>query len=63
VSVVCWVLSGMHNAFICLSEQFYGVYVIVCDLETSAMRHPRPNIGRCATERDTNQTDTIFIFH
>ena len=63
VSVVCWVLGGIHNASVCHSEQFYGVCVIICDIEISAMRHPRPNIGCCATERYTHQNDTIFIFH
>lgn len=27
------------------------------------MRHPTPSIGCCATERDTYQSDTIFILH
>jgi hypothetical protein len=63
VSAVCCVGIDINNASICRSEHFYRVYVIVCDLEISAMRRPRPCIGCSATERDTYQNDTIFIFH
>lgn len=59
VSVVCCVLSDVHNASICRSEQFYGVCVIVCDLETSAMRHPRPSKGCCATDRHISNWNNI----
>jgi len=62
VYVVCCILSGINNASICHSEQFYGFCETVCDVETSAVRHPRHSIGSCATERNTYQTDTIFIF-
>jgi hypothetical protein len=39
-----------------------GVYLIVCDLETSTVRRPRPYLGSCTTEgRYDLQVFLIFI--
>jgi len=47
VSSVCCVVTGLCNKLITRSEGSYRVCVclIVCDLETSIMRLPRPDLG------------------
>jgi hypothetical protein len=52
VSCECCVLSGrgLCAGLITHPEESYRlcVYLIVCDLETSTMRRPRPELGCCA---------------
>jgi hypothetical protein len=56
VSSECCVLSGrgLWDKLITCSEESYWLCVclIVCDLETSVMRQPRPELGCCATGRE-----------
>ena len=50
----CRVLSGrgLCDELITRPEEAYQLYcVIVCVLETSKMRKPRPALGRCATKQ------------
>jgi len=50
----CCVLSGrgLCDELITRPEEAYQLYcVIVCVLETSKMRKPRPALGRCATKQ------------
>jgi hypothetical protein len=53
VSCECCVSSGrgLCDGLIIHSEEAYRLCecVIVCDLETSRMRRPRPELGCCAT--------------
>jgi len=49
----CCVLSGrgLCNKLITCPEESYQLGgVVVCDLETSSVRRPRPVLGRSATE-------------
>jgi len=48
----CCVLSGrgLSDALITRPEESYRLWcVVVCDLETSRMRRPRPALGRSST--------------
>ena len=59
--VVCCVGSGLCDELGTLSEKSYRmrvcvcvfvcVYVSLCDLETSTMRQPRPDLGFCAPKK------------
>jgi hypothetical protein len=53
---VCCVGNELCDGLITLSEEFYQARAcvcvsIVCDLETSTLRWPRPVLGSCATKR------------
>jgi hypothetical protein len=58
VACECGVLSGIGlcEGLITCPEESYRLFVclslIVCDLETSTMRRPRPELGCCATGRE-----------
>jgi len=60
IFVVCCVGSRLSDELIAHSEESYRmrahacVCLIVCDLETSAMRWPRFDSGCCATESKRN---------
>ena len=50
----CCVGSVLCEGLITLSEEFYHAHPrvsIVCDLETSTLRWPRPVSGSCATKK------------
>ena len=53
--VVCCVGSGFCDEVITRLEESYRVYVcvcvIVCDIEGSTMRRPKPDLVGCATEK------------
>jgi hypothetical protein len=57
VSCECCVLSdrGLCDELIMHPEESYQLLVrlIVCDLETSTMRRPRPELGCCATAKES----------
>jgi len=50
---VCCVGSGLFDETITASEESHWV----CDLVTSAMRWPRPELCCCATERSLRKSD------
>jgi hypothetical protein len=53
VCVQCYVLSGRElcDELITRPEKSYRLpFVVVCDLETSRMRRPWPELGRSAAE-------------
>jgi len=52
VFVVCCVGSGLCGEPITTSETSNGCLCLnVCDLKTSKMRRPKPNLGYCATKK------------
>jgi hypothetical protein len=56
VSCECCVLAGrgLCDELITRSEECYRLCVclIVCDVETSTVRRPRPELGCCATRKE-----------
>jgi hypothetical protein len=52
VLVLCCVGSGLCDELITLSEASYRVYMcrIMCDLKSSTVRRPKPELGCCTTE-------------
>ena len=66
----CCLLSGrgLCDELITRPEESYRLWcVVVCDLETSRMRRPRPALGRSATGRVKNQLHieihvNLFVF-
>jgi hypothetical protein len=51
VCCVCCVGSSLCEELITRSEESYRVCLIVCDLETSNVRRPRPDWGSYATQK------------
>jgi hypothetical protein len=53
VFVVCCVSSGLCDKLITCSEESYWVCVrlILCNLETSTVKQPRPKLGCCTTQK------------
>jgi hypothetical protein len=56
VSVECCVLSGrgLCDELITRTEESYRLcmYLMVCELKTSTMRRPRPELGCCVTGKE-----------
>ena len=70
---VCFVRSGLSDELITRSEESYSVCMcvcmylclclIVCDLETSIVRWPRPHICCGATENNIYVFQVYFSVH
>jgi hypothetical protein len=54
VFVVCCEGSGLCDELLTHSEESYQMCLIVCDLETSIVRQPRPKLGCHAMEKNTD---------
>jgi hypothetical protein len=61
VSVVCCAASGFCEGLIICSEEFYRVYVSVCDVETSTARRPRPIVGCRLAENKISAKESKMI--
>ena len=59
--VVCCVGSGVSNGLITHSEESCSVHVSVCDLETSTVRQPRPDLG-CVPQKKKKTAGYVMKF-
>ena len=48
---VCLIGGDLCDELINSPEDSYRAYMSVCDLETSTMRRPRPDLGCCTIKR------------
>jgi hypothetical protein len=60
----CCLLSGrgLRDGLITRPEESYRLWcVVVCDLDTSRMRRPRPALGRSATAKKKKKETCAFL--
>jgi hypothetical protein len=63
VFVVCCVGSDLHDNLISyLEESYWGVCLIVCDVETSTMARPWPDYGCSATKKRFVHTKYFVLY-
>jgi hypothetical protein len=65
VSVCALSGRGLCNQLIIRSDESYRVWrVYLCDLETSTMSRPRPELDCCVTGKEiTSSYDGLFLLH
>ena len=59
---LCYICSAFCDGLVTLSEDFYWVCLIVCDLETSIIRRSRYDLGWYVTKRNYFTTRQNYKF-